>query len=148
MLNETFSVIFKHRDLTEILAYMQNVLVPASNWEILWNSNDISSFFCSVVRQEGRSSSDRKAFFSGLKKGVWETEIVWYREIPCSTKRRCKKRCWRQALSFLSDNPRHHHYKEKEDARDCSHKSRNIFVKNIFNNRVHMFTFFVDLLLP
>ena len=102
----------------------------------------ISLRFSSVVRQEGRSSSDRKAFFSGLKKGVWE--IVWYREIPCSTKRRCKKRCWRQALSFLSDNPRHHHYKEKEDARDCSNKSRNIFVKNIFNNRVHMFTFFVD----
>ena len=49
-------------------------------------------------------------------------------------RRRYKKRCWRQALSFLSDNPRHHHYKEKEDARDCSHKSRNIFVKNIFNN--------------
>ena len=31
-------------------------------------------------------------------------------------------------------NPRHHHYKEKEDARETRHKSRNIFVKNIFNS--------------
>ena len=157
----------QNRHLTEILPYMQNLLVPASNWskslflvqksifdksiffghlknlisrffrflfsflilinfefldkqwslgtvwasqEILWNTNHISSTFVFGGKTEG--SSDRKAFFSGLKKGVWETEIVWYREIPCSTKRRCKKRCWRQALSFLSDNPRHHHYKE------------------------------------
>lgn len=27
-----------------------------------------------------------------------------------ATKRESEKRCWRQALSFLSDNPRHHHY--------------------------------------
>ena len=40
------------------------------------------------------------------------SQIVWYREIPCTTKRlsreKEKKRCWRQALSFLSDNPRHY----------------------------------------
>ena len=61
-------------------------------------------------------------------------------------RRRYKKRCWRQALSFLSDNPRHHHYKEKEDARDCSHKSGNIFVKNIFNNSALHIPYLLQLL--
>lgn len=53
---------------------------------------------------------------------------LYHKKTGGEQERRYKKRCWRQALSFLSDNPRHHHYKEKEDARDCSHKSRNIFV--------------------
>ena len=65
----------------------------------------------------------RVAFWQIFQPDIWYTiyivvalkrrsQIVWYREIPCTTKRlsreKEKKRCWRQALSFLSDNPRHY----------------------------------------